>query len=356
MDLKTAVTPSGFDNIGAVMKQLGYPFKQIQESVLHHAGQLEAFDVVFINCSSSCQTNAAQAGKAILKYVSDGGTIYASDYAADYVAAAFPGAIQFAGKRGSKGDITARIVDKGLKALMGNTIQLRFDMGSWEQIHSVGKDTTVYLESGGRPILASFAYGKGQVIYTCFHNHAQVSKQEAELLRYLVIKPLMAQASAELDEFAWGNKKDVQETVGTASQGQASLWYAYDSTAVGPLMIMLNWKGDAQLGLDLQTAGGEWQQAGSSPPVSITVPVAQPGTWRYRVRAVQAPYSNFPFVILIGPAGQVSQSYTETPPASVWAEMMNASAQVDDELLDSINILGASDADEPGFEIQILDE
>ena len=34
MDLGIAVTPSGYDDIGAVMQQLEYPFKQVQETLL----------------------------------------------------------------------------------------------------------------------------------------------------------------------------------------------------------------------------------------------------------------------------------------------------------------------------------
>lgn len=355
MDLRIAVTPAGYDDIGAVMRQLEYPFKQVQESLLYDAGKLSGFDVLFINCSSSCRSHAGRASKALERYVADGGTIYASDHASDYIAAAFAEAVRFAGRRGTKGKVTGRIVDKGLRALMGERVQLTFDMGSWEQIASVGKDVHVYVEHAGKPILVSFQYGKGQVIYTCFHNHAQATEQEAELLRYLVIKPLMAQASAELTGFAWGEKEELQETVGTVTSGEASPWYEYDFTGGGDLAAMLNWKGDARLRLEVQGPDGSWQEEGDSPPIAINVSSAMAGRWRYRVVGRDVPIKNFPFVVLVGSAGQVSASGTAPPPPSLWEGMLGPVMLVETELLDSIKVLDAGGVFEEDLEIRILD-
>lgn len=137
MDLRIAVTPKGYDDIGAVMQQLEYPHRQVKETLLCHAGKLSEFDVLFINCGSRCRNHASKASNTLKKYVADGGTIYASVYASDYIAAAFSTAIRFAGKHGNKGKIAGQIADKGLHAQMGDKIQLTFDMGSWEQVKSV---------------------------------------------------------------------------------------------------------------------------------------------------------------------------------------------------------------------------
>jgi len=355
VDPRIAVTPTGYDDIGAVIRQLEYPFKQVQESLLYDAAKLSEFDVLFINCSSSCRGHAGKASKALEKYVADGGTIYASDHASDYIAVAFSETVRFAGRHGKKGKITGRIVDKGLSMLMGERIQLTFDMGSWEQIAGAGKDVHIYVEHAGKPILVSFQYGKGQVIYTCFHNHAQATEQEAELLRYLVIKPLMAQAAAELTDFAWGEKEELQETVGTVTSGETSPWYEYDFTDGGDLAAMLNWKGDARLRLEVQGPDGSWQEDGDSPPIAINVSSARAGRWRYRVVGRGVPVKNFPFVVLVGPTGQVSASGMAPPPPSLWEGMLGPVVPVETELLDSIKVLDAGDVFEEDFEIRVLD-
>lgn len=194
------------------------------------------------------------------------------------------------------------------------------------------------------------------MIYTCFHNHAQVTKREAQLLRYLVIKPLMAQASAELIDFSWAEKKELQETVGTVAIGEASPWYEYGFVSGGALMATLNWKSDARLRLEVQGPDGSWQREDSSPPVVISIASAQAGRWRYRVTGQNVPIKNFPFVVLIGPASQVSVSQATTPPASVWQGMVSSAVPVDPELLDSIKILDTGDAPDEDLEIRILDE
>jgi hypothetical protein len=249
-------------------------------------------------------------------------------------------------------------VDKGLASLLGAQIQISFNLTGWRHIKNVAKDTQIYMTHAGRPILVSFAHGKGQVIYTCFHNHAQVSEREAALLRYLVLKPLMAQASAELVDATWGApKQELQETVGTVAPGAASPWYEYDFPG-GPLMARLNWKGAADLQLEVQGAGGHWHDGGDAPPVTITVPAASPGRWRYRVIGRNTPLANFPFVVLIGPSEQVSLAGPTGLPSSVWAPLASIPLPVEPELLDAIKILDvdSSSKDDSSIPIRILDE
>jgi len=359
MDLKIAVSPSGYDNIGKVVQELEYQFTQLSHAQLRDTATLSKFDVVFINCDSSCNSNAAPAQKAIASYVSNGGTIYASDFAADYIAAAFPGAINFAGRKGPRGKVTAKIVDKGLAARIGSGIQLTFDMSSWMQINNVRKDSQVYVEQNGRPLLVSFRHNKGQVIFTCFHNHAQVSKQEYELLRYLVLKPLMAQSSVEIEDFAgWGTKTEIQETVGTVSPGQASQWYEYDFKGAGSLTAMLNWKGQARLGVEVQGPSGIWQEEGDTQPVRLNVPSASAGRWRYRIIGKDVPGKNFPFVVLIGPATQVSQAPSTVPPLNLFQNLLPPMPPAEPDVLNAITILGeeASATPADNINIRILDE
>jgi hypothetical protein len=359
MDLKIAATKRGYDDIGAIMRQLQYSYSEISEGELGKSGRLSNFDVVFINCSLTTILHGRGAAKALSAYVAAGGTIYASDYAADFISVAFPQAVHFAGRSGGKSKIKALVVDKGLQGVLGKEIQLTFDMGGWQQIKGVAADTQVYLEHAKKPLLVSFRYGKGQVIYTCFHNHAQVSEQEAHLLRYLVLKPLMARESAELVDQAWGEKKELQETVGTVSVGQSSPWYQYHHRHSGSLAAMLNWKGTANLHLELQGPDGNWTEQGSVPPLRIEVPKAQRGPWRYRVHGKDVPMSNFPFVLLMGPAAQVDISHTIAPPAELFHSML---APVEPELLAAIKILvpnnsPSNSAEAPdGIEIKILDD
>lgn len=357
MDLKIAVSPRGYDDIGAVIRKLEYKFTQLDNKALCNAKKLEPYDVVFINCSSSCESNAGHAASALNRYVHQGGTIYLSDYAADYVAAAFPDIVQFAGKTGKKGKTHAELVDKGLRGLIGNSIPLNFDLSGWYQIKSVGNEVRIYLQSDKMPLLVSFNFGKGQVIYTCFHNHAQVSEKEAELLRYLVLKPLMASASAEIADFENLGRRDLQETIDTVPQGGSSQWYEYRLNTAGPLTAVLNWKGEALLRLELEGGGSTWQQEDGTAPLTIQLPSAPSGRYRYRVVARATPLTNFPFVVVIGPSDQVKVTArtSGTAPTFDW-NRTSAMQPIEPDLLDSVQILTNKPKDDPELDIRILGE
>jgi len=92
---------------------------------------------------------ASEARKTLRKYVASGGAVYTSGWASDYLAAASPNAIDFAGRHAEGCEIAAPVVDKGLRSLMGDTIQLIFDIGFWEQEDS-SPPVVVNIVSGRR--------------------------------------------------------------------------------------------------------------------------------------------------------------------------------------------------------------
>ena len=114
MALKIAVSPAGYDNIGEVLKSMDFAYELLNEELLTKSGSLSGYDVVFLNCSRTCENWAKPAAAALRDSVAGGGALYCSDYAADYVAAAFPSLVTFGGKQGSEGKLMARVVDLGL--------------------------------------------------------------------------------------------------------------------------------------------------------------------------------------------------------------------------------------------------
>ena len=93
----------------------------------------------------------------------------------------------------------------------------------------------------------SFPFGKGFVIYTCFHNEKQASTIEQKLLQYLVVKPLMhgkaMQAEAILKEKGY---KQTRAIVGMLDPGQESTVYEVDVPLnLQDIKIIVNWTGNA---------------------------------------------------------------------------------------------------------------
>lgn len=339
MALSIAVTPAGFDNIGEVLKQMKYNFNNIPEQALTQPKTLSGYDVVFINCSGSCNDWAQKAAPALRAYVEQGGSLYCSDYASDYLAAAFPQQIIFAGKQGHKGSVKAEVVDVGLRGLIGEQLPLQFDMGGWETIQSVATDAEVYLSRGkGEPLLVTFRQGDGEVIYTCFHNRAQPSKKEQQLLQFLVLKPLLARAKSSISQFVVGKSAGTIENIGVLDSGQESDNYEFIAKETQDLRFILTWEGDgAEFTLYVYPPSGEQIRKSSAitPPVEIEVPDATPGKWRYRVRAITVPGHNFPYVLMAGPATQI-----RVVDPSFWENLgqRTAAVSIDSTLLDAIEI------------------
>lgn len=338
MALKIAVTPAGFDNIGKVLEEMEYGFNSIDENTLTDSKVLAGYDVVFINCSGTCANGAKPASNALRAYVANGGALYCSDYASDYIVAAFPDMMKFGGKSGSSGHLTARVVDVGLRAIIGHDLPLNFDLPGWETINGVAGDAEVYLEHGkGHPLLVTFKHGQGEVIYTCFHNQAQHSEKEQKLLKFLVIKPLLARAKSGIEQFVVGKAHGSVENVGVISSGKTSGDYYFDAKKSEDLRFLLNWIGEAELALSVFRPDGSLVREAKaiSPPVEIEEPNAPAGRWRYHVRAVNVPERNFPFILMAGPATQLrvmDPSFWEG-----WGQRA-ATAQPNSTVLDLIEI------------------
>lgn len=244
------------------------------------------------------------------QYVAGGGSIYASDFAADYIYEAFPDMFGYRGD-GKKGELKARVIDRGLAQTLGEEILLNFDMPYWRMITFLKAGHHKYLvDSNGRPLLASFRYGQGQVVFTSFHNHAQPTQMEKKLLQFLVLKPLTSQVSARLEKLSEKQKGEIQETPAQAGLSKREDHRAYQNPVKQDLSFSVNWTGEACFRLTVYRPSGNIfnQMEASSPPCMIKVPQAEPGMWRYTVFPIKVPHQGFPYTAVAGPEKYLLQA------------------------------------------------
>jgi len=197
ISLRIAVTRPEFDNIGEVLNKLEYDFETIDDSKLSDAGYLSKFNVLFINCGSG--GNPSTNSRSLRKFVENGGILYVSDLAAPQISTAFPKEIEFS-EGGQAGQwVKADVTDMDLRKIVGETIKIYFDAPGWQFVTKYSKNIHTHLKGSfsagfkelkNSPLLVSFSYGKGEVIYTSFHNHAQADEKQEILLNYLVLKSL----------------------------------------------------------------------------------------------------------------------------------------------------------------------
>jgi len=202
------------------------------------------------------------------------------------------------------------VVDAGLRDLLGPQIDLRFDLGGWYPAAFSGEKLTVYLTgryaaaSGRReaPLLVKFPYAKGTVIFTSFHNEAQASETEKKLLRYLVFSAVTAKIEASVSAaMLKGGFKPTKKNVLGASAGEAAPAQSYVCEKPGHLQFVLGFQDvGARLKLTVTGPGGEKFEREGTSTLTIDVPQAAAGEWKYSVSAIQVPNENFPVTITVG--------------------------------------------------------
>ena len=189
-----SVTEPSFDDIGAILSSLKLKYQPYYKIRLK-------CDIVFINCG----TNDDIDPKQLREYVYKGGCVYASDWGNEVIQSAFPEIFNFRGRVGNEMKTKAVVTDPELRKIVGDYIQIEFDLGAWAVLDSVhGADILLSGAPGTQiarlPVMVKAKYGKGTVFYTCFHNYSQASEQETALLQLLVLKQIATGSGESIED------------------------------------------------------------------------------------------------------------------------------------------------------------
>ena len=208
-----AVVTGDWDTIQNVLGALGlsydlYDGMDNNEETIGLLSDLETmkeYDIIFFNCGGdhdeillSTDINAILSN--LQAFVSQGGSVYASDWAFLYVEWPWPQAISFVGgdmnpigpKMGAQGTMTGTVTDAQLSAHLGKKeVELNYDLGAWVVADGAGPQTQVHIEGnvslvGNVPLMLSHDQGLGRVLYTTFHNEPQVTGDMQNILEFLV--------------------------------------------------------------------------------------------------------------------------------------------------------------------------
>jgi hypothetical protein len=334
--LRLAVTPPEYDDMGKLLDTLGpgYRHTQIPMDDLLDPERLSQYDVVFLTCGGVPRAwlerrlrdsdrggagvyrpkpeTAEAVRESFRKFVGHGGTLYASDLQFDLVSLAFPDLVdpEKIG-RGEVQTVEAEVVDPGLRRLLGPAIDLRFDMPAWRPAAFRGPDVTTYLRGtyqlrDGRtqtgPLLVTFPYGEGTVVFTSFHNEAQNTQMERDLLRHLVFTAVTARQQRQIKEtMVRGGFSPTERSLLSASSGAKAVELTYECGGRGPLQFVLGFERQgARLRLTVVGPDGQRVEKTGTETFTVKIDDAPPGTWRYTITPVQVPYENFPFTLTIG--------------------------------------------------------
>lgn len=304
-----AVTPPYWDQMQDVLDVMGYEYTEIPLVTLTDLIALQAYDVVFLNCAPVYQPVGDTFGP-IREFVSQGGAVYASDFAFEYIEGAFPDYADFGGHIGPGQTTTGNILDEGLKAYIGvETMPIVYDLGGWVPITYVSGDVTTFVSNTvsydgvthpDTPAVIGFRYGKGYVVYTSFH-HAAQDALARKLMEYLVLIPLTADINAQLESMITEKGYCVDATYADAVDEGETKSYGYLVTATTNLIFGVNWYG-SEVTLSVVCPDGTTYdtRSSSTPPLLIQVFGATPGLWTIMATGTQLPYPQYAIVLMVG--------------------------------------------------------
>ncbi len=153
-------------------------------------------DSLFINCQANY--SSTNNNSLLQEFVDQGGHVYSSDRSDTWLTDAFPGNINFAGRATSSGITLATAETAGLASVVGNSVNIEFDLGAWTAIDSVESNVTTFIESditdissysGVKPITVGWKENtnSGCVFYTSYHIEGANQGSPQELaIKYLV--------------------------------------------------------------------------------------------------------------------------------------------------------------------------
>jgi len=306
-----------WDDMGGLLRGMGKGFQYTEiapQQLLENRRLLESFNVLFLTCAPG-----GEELKDILRqYVANGGTLYASDWRYDAVAAAFPESVnaQLRGP-GLKQSVRGEVVDPGLREAIGPHIDLNFDLPLWKPAAFGGPGTTVMIrgryrkvrfpndpvgEPAEAPLLVRFGFGKGTVIFTSFHNEKQNSALEKTLLQYLVFRLVTAEVeTAVAAAMSEGGFSPAKSNLLSTPKDNPSISKTFKLNRPGDLVFALGFRNEgATLSMHVRSPDGKNYTWEGTSTVVLEVPHAIAGDWTYTVTAKQLPYENFPFNVTVG--------------------------------------------------------
>lgn len=337
--LRIAVTRRMYDDMGKLLKQLGagYQYTTISDDQLIDKDTLDKYDIVFATCSAwpgdwfedPMGTAASRPGTFIggkvkpeildrieqnlRGFVERGGTLYVSDLQYSLLRYAFQDYVDLAHANAGKGKQTvdAEVVEGSLKKLVGDRLNLIFEMDDWRPAAFFEDKVTVLLQGkyeamDGQtyeaPLLVKFPCEAGSVIFTAFHNEKQNSEIEQKLLKYLVFATVLAKTESKMTEtLVQGGFKQAGKSLLSVSTESPSVTETYTAKTDKPLRFSLGFENSgARMRLTVTGPDGKSQQKEGTSPLVIDIPKGTAGDWKYTITAVKTPFDNFPYALTIG--------------------------------------------------------
>ncbi len=219
-----AVVTGDYDDFELVLSNMGFANYDVYDGLdqdeisglLLDSELMSRYDVIFLNggCLEEGVLYGEDAGGAetvlenLRGYVSNGGQIYVSDWAYDYVESTWPDALNFVGddetidaaQLGDYGSVSAAVTDASLAEWLGsNYVDIEYDLPVWPPVTDTEAYVSVHLSGSityqegtsetplsNVPLLVSFTSGEGRVVFSSFRVAKNASSDMMLVLQYML--------------------------------------------------------------------------------------------------------------------------------------------------------------------------
>ncbi len=231
--LRVAVVTGDYDRVQDVLASIGIEQANITlyqsnyltgnvdwvNQLIGNYATLAQYDIVFLNCGVGDKSFVGRGGlfpisvnqaaiANLRRFVTEGGSVYSSDWAYNIIEVVWPDFVRFAGNDASPDsaklgaapfDIDANIVDGPLAIAMGtSSIELHYPLLEWAVMQDVSPQTNVYVRGDARlmsgttlsnvPHTVAFRPGAGRVLFTSFHQEPGINPQMQRALQLLIFE------------------------------------------------------------------------------------------------------------------------------------------------------------------------
>ena len=227
-NLKIAVVTGDYDRVQDVLAGIGIQSTDVDTyqssfsnsnwtvDLLGDRTLLFQYDIVFLNCGLGdlpftarfFNTIPPETLQNLRDFVSQGGSVYASDWAYYVVEKTWPDFVGFRGDDSQGGsakvgsapqDLTANIVDAPMSLALGQaTMELHYPLSAWVVIEEAAPSTTVYIRGSASlddgtvledvPHTVAFRPGSGRVLFTSFHQEPGINPDMQRVLQLLIFE------------------------------------------------------------------------------------------------------------------------------------------------------------------------
>ncbi|MFC2061589.1 T9SS type A sorting domain-containing protein, partial [Elusimicrobiota bacterium] len=203
----------------------------------------------------------------------------------------------------------------GLKDYIDTSrIDINYDLGGWVPIENVSDDVTVHLVGAssssdlhiaGKPLMVSFRYGSGKVLFTTFHNEAGLGASAKKILEYFVLISITTQMDDELANHMQDRGFLVEKENLDALDEDDLKAYKYrvpSELSDYNIAFGMNWDEPGTYLIEIYDPDGKLARKArtSDPPFIIELKGRGAGNWNYSVTAKDVPEDNYPMVIMVG--------------------------------------------------------